>query len=184
MKNFRWKLWLTVITVPSLMFGAVAPANAATGGDALTQSTDNATKSASVNTGPIATPASGFVARPVTSFSWSLKGITINVPAGCVLGMRVVGKKLKLDKTIAYVDCIGPAAIIPGMFCNWGGEYRFLNTSGKVYAREKTKVTLGCGQASFAIPSAKSRNMKNGKICLDFINNGTKRGTACMAVFQ
>lgn len=67
----------------------------------------------------------GFASRPVGSFSWSWKGTTINVPAGCFLNMSVRGSGLNLSGTTTGVDCVGPAAIIPGMFCNWSGRYQF-----------------------------------------------------------
>jgi hypothetical protein len=127
---------------------------------------------------------SGFATSPVASFTWSFRGVNIKVPAGCFLNMSVQGSGLKLDRTIAGVECVGPAAIVPGLFCNWSGKYRFLDARGKQYATETTKVRSGCGQASFNIPSAKSRTMKTGQICVDFLNNGTKRGTTCMAVFK
>ncbi len=126
----------------------------------------------------------GFASRPVGSFSWSWKGTTINVPAGCFLNMSVRGSGLNLSGTTTGVDCVGPAAIIPGMFCNWSGRYQFKDTSNRVYATETTSVRSGCGQASFHIPGAKKRTMRTGSICVQFRNNGVVRGTTCMAVFK
>lgn len=126
----------------------------------------------------------GCASRPVGSFSWSWKGTTINVPAGCFLNMSVRGSGLNLSGTTTGVDCIGPAAIVPGMFCNWSGRYQFKDTSDRVYATETTSVRSGCGQASFHIPGAKKRTMRAGSICVQFRNNGVVRGTTCMAVFK
>lgn len=125
----------------------------------------------------------GFATSPVASFSWNWNGVTINVPGGCFLNMTVQGSGLKLSGTISGVECIGPAATIPGLFCNWSGVYRFLDSSGREYARQATAVRNGCGQASFNIPGASQRTMRTGSICVDFRNNGTTRGTTCMAVF-
>ena len=97
--------------------------------------------------------------------------------------MTVRGEGLTLDGTTAAVDCFGPAATVPSMFCNWSGQYRFLNAQGQMYASETTDIQVGCGQASFYIPGATPRAMQTGSICLDFRNNGFVRGTTCMAVF-
>ena len=136
---------------------------------------------AHISTGP--TSQGGFATSPVASFSWSWNGVTVNVPAGCFLNMTVQGTGLKLDGTISGVECVGPAATIPGLFCNWSGVYRFLDSSGREYARQTSAVRNGCGQASFNISGASPRTMQTGSICIDFRNNGTTRGTTCMAVF-
>ena len=124
----------------------------------------------------------GFASRPVGTFSYSWKGGTINVPTGCFLNMRVHGDGLALHGTTAAVDCIGPAAIVP-LFCNYRGRYRFLDTNGKEYASRLTPLKTGCGQASYPLSDGRHMSMRTGSICLDFVVNGTTRGTTCMAVF-
>ncbi|WP_242089765.1 hypothetical protein [Curtobacterium sp. DN_7.5] len=170
----------------AVLVGAVmaTPANAVSGTSHGVGHPGRSVEEAADPSGSGATARGGFASRPVGSFSWSWKGATINVPAGCFLNLSVRGSGLSLTGTTAGVDCIGPAAIIPGMFCNWSGRYQFKDTSNRVYATETTAVRSGCGQASFHIPGAKKRTMRTGSICLQFRNNGVVRGTTCMAVFK
>lgn len=126
----------------------------------------------------------GFATSPVASFRWSYRGVTIVVPAGCFLNMAVRGSGLSVTGSTTAVECYGPAAIIPGMFCNWSGVYRFKDVNGRQYAQETTSVRSGCGQAVFKIPSVKKHTLRPGSMCVDFRNNGEARGRTCMAIYR
>ena len=80
---------------------------------------------------PTISPRGGFATKPISSFSWSFNGVNINVPVGCFLNMRVDGKGLWLAGTFTAVECVGVAAIVPAMFCNWKGVYRFVDSNGQ-----------------------------------------------------
>lgn len=127
--------------------------------------------------------ASGFATRPIGTFTWNYQGVDINVPTGCFLNMKVNGTGTHVDSTIANVDCIGPAATVPGLFCNYRGKYIFKDSDGNEYASEETAVHEGCGQASYPIDSMSSRDLQTGSICLDLELDGNVRGTTCIAVF-
>jgi hypothetical protein len=126
----------------------------------------------------------GFATSPVASFRWSYRGVTIVVPAGCFLNMSVRGSGLRVTGSTTAVECYGLAAVVPGMFCNWSGVYRFKDVNGRQYAQETTSVRSGCGQAVFNIPSVKKHTLRPGSMCVDFRNNGEVRGRTCMAIYR
>lgn len=126
----------------------------------------------------------GFASSPVASFRWSYRGVTIVVPAGCFLNMSVRGSGLRVTGSTTAVECYGLAAVVPSMFCNWRGVYRFKDVNGRQYAQETTSVRAGCGQAVFHIPSVKKHTLRPGSMCVDFKNNGDVRGRTCMAIYR
>ena len=134
----------------------------------------------------IPTPAAhadGFTTRPINTFSYSFEGTEINVPTGCFLAMRVNGPGLKVESTIANVECVAIAATIPGLFCNYRGKYVFKDEEGREYGSEETELQEGCGHASYPIPSMSPRELRTGSLCLELHMDGSRRGEACISVF-
>ena len=135
----------------------------------------------------VSTPAyaSGFGTTPLNTFTISVGGVNITVPDGCFLSMMVHGSDKKVKSLVAGVECIGPAAIIPGLFCNSYAKFRYVDVKGKTYKTATTKVNNKCLQAEIPITTPKAiapYTAKYGNLCVDVYAGGKKKATTCVAI--
>lgn len=130
--------------------------------------------------------AFGFGTSPVGTFSYSYQGISIQVPIGCWLSVSAHGAGRKITNIVAGVECIGPAAIIPGLLCNTKAQFRYTDSSGKTYLSGWSKSNPRClqAQADFRPPASISPKTasKCGQLCVDAYVNSAKRATTCVQI--
>jgi hypothetical protein len=95
-----------------------------------------------------ADPRSAFGSVPVATFTYEFNGIKIKIPTGCFLSHYIQGKRTRVEKQNAGVDCAGPGALGPG-FCNWRIDFIFYDLKGKHYLTHKGLQQLGCSTSLF-----------------------------------
>lgn len=125
--------------------------------------------------------ASAFGSQPIGSFKYSAGGVEINVPAGCFLNHKIDGSGKYITRDFAGVDCAGPAATHPGLFCNYSYGFEYKDTNGKVYMTYKTATVNKCNTITNtgANPNLPRTLPYYGTACVSLYTSGTKRATQC-----
>lgn len=128
-------------------------------------------------------PNSATGTSPIGSFNYSVGGASISVPVGCFLTHRVVGSGQSVEDDFAGVDCVGPAAVLPGFFCNWQFKFEFYNDRGTRYFDTVEPVTHSCNTSIGVHHSPIAPFLADcGQACVRFIVNATVRASQCHSI--
>lgn len=126
--------------------------------------------------------ATGF--QSIGSFSYSLDGISISIPAGCLLGHTIKGDGKKLDSEFAGWTCAPPASSYLDFnedMCNPRIDFIYRDTNNKIYSRYTSKTKYGCWGASgpdFDAPN--NRTLAHyGTACAAMYLNGQYKAQQC-----
>lgn len=131
-------------------------------------------------------PQNAFGGQPINSFSYTFGGVDITVPQGCFLNHYIDGQDRKLNRATAGVDCAGPVALHPGLFCNYKFRFDYYDTNNSRYASRTSRTVNNCdtiteGADSAYLPRTVPRY---GRACVTFVVNGTDRATQCHSIVR
>ncbi|WP_343239712.1 hypothetical protein [Streptomyces sp. SID9913] len=91
-----------------------------------------AAAAALVVTMPSAAHATAIGSTPVRTFEYTVGGVTMNVPTGCMFTHIIRGKGRKITYQNAGVDCAFVGALSSG-FCNWRIDFTYADTHNRTY---------------------------------------------------
>jgi hypothetical protein len=117
------------------------------------------------------------------TFTYQAGPVTIKVPSGCFLtvSMKYDESNAGIGTTRAGTDCVGPAAILPRLFCNRKMTFSYYNNDNKRYFFWASQVSTNCKTfTSYEVPY--SVRGQYGKMCARFYVAGTHRKTTCIQV--
>ncbi|GGR82038.1 hypothetical protein GCM10010252_20810 [Streptomyces aureoverticillatus] len=115
----------------------------------------------------------------ISSFNYSVGGVTIKVPAGCFLMHSIKGSGKKVNSQIAGVDCVGVAALAT-RFCNTRLELHYADTSGKTYKIKRGPLKTKCHTGTVPTYKIGAHTLpKYGKACAQLFVNGSRRAVQC-----
>ncbi len=148
-------------------------------GEAVTPEEEEEVKAPEISELPDLMPRSASGSTAISSFNYSVGGLTVKVPAGCFLTHSVKGSGKKINSQIAGVDCAGLAAI-GTRFCNSRLEFHYADTSGKTYKIKRGPLRKTCYTGSFPTYKIGSQTLpKYGKACAQLYVNGKRRAVQC-----
>ncbi|MGQ5638218.1 MULTISPECIES: hypothetical protein [unclassified Streptomyces] len=87
-----------------------------------------------VLTTPAGAEATSIGTAPVHTFEYSVGGVTVKVPTGCMFTHVIRGSGRRITYQNAGVDCAFVAALSSG-FCNWRIDFTYADTDNRVYRR-------------------------------------------------
>ncbi|MBB1255732.1 hypothetical protein [Streptomyces alkaliterrae] len=124
-------------------------------------------------------PRSAAGSSAIGVFSYSHGGLTIKVPSGCFLTHSIKGSGKKVDRQIAGVDCVGPAAL-GARFCNTRLEFHYADTSGKTYKIKRGPLNNKCTTGTVPTYKIGAHTLpKYGKACAQLFVNGKRTAVQC-----
>ena len=85
-----------------------------------------------VLTAPTGAYASAVGSTPVRTFEYSVGGVTMKVPTGCMFTHIIRGTGRKITYQNAGVDCAFVGALSSG-FCNWRIDFTYADTDNRNY---------------------------------------------------
>lgn len=128
---------------------------------------------------PDVMPRSAAGSAAISSFNYSVGGVTIKVPAGCFLTHSLKGSGKKVNSQIAGVDCVGVAALAT-RFCNTRLELHYADTSGKTYKIKRGPLKTKCHTGTVPTYKIGAHTLpKYGKACAQLFVNGSRRAVQC-----
>ncbi|MGC5568290.1 hypothetical protein ACPYPG_36365 [Streptomyces sp. FR-108] len=130
-----------------------------------------------VLTSPTAAQAGAIGSTPVRTFEYSVGGMTMKVPTGCLFTHIIRGGGRKITYQNAGVDCAFVAALGSG-FCNWRIDFTYADTNNKTYrtSRGRTHPECKIDPMRNNSPQALSRY---GKACAHLYVTGVRRVRQC-----
>lgn len=114
---------------------------------------------------------------PVRTFEYSVGGLTMRVPTGCMFTHIIRGKGKRITYQNAGVDCGFVAALSSG-FCNWRIDFTYADTDNRVYRTSRGKTHSEC-RIDPMRGNAPQRLPRYGKACAHLYVNGVRRTAQC-----
>ncbi|WP_230528517.1 hypothetical protein [Streptomyces coeruleorubidus] len=114
---------------------------------------------------------------PVRTFSYSVGGMTMKVPTGCMFTHIIRGGGKKITYQNAGVDCAFAAALGSG-FCNWRIDFTYANTNNKTYRTSRGRTHPECKIDPMRNNSPQTLP-RYGKACAHLHVNGVRRVSQC-----
>ncbi|MEV7994189.1 hypothetical protein AB0O67_20365 [Streptomyces sp. NPDC086077] len=126
---------------------------------------------------PTGAHAGAIGSTPVRTFQYSVGGMTMKVPTGCMFTHVIRGSGRKITYQNAGVDCAFVAALNSG-FCNWRIDFTYADTNNRTYrtARGKTHSECKIDPMRTNPPQTLPRY---GKACARLHVNGVPRVSQC-----
>ncbi|GAA3303932.1 hypothetical protein GCM10020295_53780 [Streptomyces cinereospinus] len=111
------------------------------------------------------------------TFEYSVGGMNVKVPTGCMFTHVIRGSGRKITYQNAGVDCAFAAALSSG-FCNWRIDFTYADTNNRTYrtARGKTHSECRIDPMRTNPPQTLPRY---GKACARLHVNGVRRVSQC-----
>jgi hypothetical protein len=114
---------------------------------------------------------------PVATFEYTVGGVAMKVPTGCMFTHIIRGGGRQITYQNAGVDCGFVAGLSSG-FCNWRIDFAYADTDNRTYRTSRGRTH----------PECKIDPMRNnspqtlphyGKACAHLFVNGVRRVTQC-----
>ncbi|MDX3532105.1 hypothetical protein P1P75_38370 [Streptomyces sp. ID05-39B] len=80
---------------------------------------------------------------PVQTFEYSVGGMTMKIPTGCMFTHIIRGSGKKITYQNAGVDCAFVGALSSG-FCNWRIDFTYADTSNRTYRTSRGRTHSEC----------------------------------------
>jgi hypothetical protein len=128
-------------------------------------------------TAPTAAHATAIGSTPVRTFQYSVGGMTVKVPTGCMFTHIIRGSGKKITYQNAGVDCAFAAALSSG-FCNWRIDFTYADTNNRTYRTSRGKTHSEC-KIDPMRNNSPQRLPRYGKACAHLHVNGVRRVSQC-----
>ncbi|MFH8465123.1 hypothetical protein [Streptomyces sp. NPDC017991] len=130
-----------------------------------------------VLTSPSVAQAGAVGSTPVRTFEYSVGGMTMKVPTGCLFTHIIRGGGKRITYQNAGVDCAFVAALGSG-FCNWRIDFTYGNTSNKTYRTSRGRTHPECKIDPMRNNSPRTLP-RYGKACAHLYVTGVRRVSQC-----
>ncbi|MET8768311.1 hypothetical protein [Streptomyces sp. NPDC004658] len=114
---------------------------------------------------------------PVRTFEYSVGGMTVKVPTGCMFTHIIRGSGRKITYQNAGVDCAFVAALSSG-FCNWRIDFTYADTNNRTYRTSRGKTHSECKIDPMRSNSPQTLP-RYGRACARLYVNGVRRVSQC-----
>lgn len=114
---------------------------------------------------------------PVRTFEYSVGGVTMKVPTGCMFTHIIRGGGRKITYQNAGVDCAFVAALSSG-FCNWRIDFTYADTNNRLYRTSRGRTHNECKIDPMRNNSPQTLP-RYGKTCAHLYVNGVRRVRQC-----
>ncbi|MFC8515673.1 hypothetical protein [Streptomyces sp. NPDC057257] len=114
---------------------------------------------------------------PVRTFEYSVGGMTMKVPTGCLFTHIIRGSGRKITYQNAGVDCAFVAALGSG-FCNWRIDFSYADTDNRTYRTSRGRTHNECKIDPMRNNSPQTLP-RYGKACAHLYVNGVRRVSQC-----
>lgn len=128
-------------------------------------------------TAPTIAHAGAIGSTPVRTFEYSVGGVTMKVPTGCMFTHVVRGNGRKITYQNAGVDCAFVGALSSG-FCNWRIDFSYADTNNRTYRTSRGKTHSECKIDPMRNNSPQTLP-RYGKACAHLHVNGVRRVSQC-----
>ncbi|MBG0855175.1 hypothetical protein I2W78_25845 [Streptomyces spinoverrucosus] len=129
----------------------------------------------------LGTPASAHAgaigSTPVRTFEYSVGGMTVKVPTGCMLTHIIRGNGRKITYQNAGVGCAFVAALGTG-FCNWRIDFTYADTNNRTYRTSRGRTHAECKIDPMRTNPPQTLP-RYGKACARLYVNGVRRVSQC-----
>lgn len=126
---------------------------------------------------PTGAHAGAIGATPVRTFEYSVGGVTMKVPTGCMFTHVVRGSGRKITYQNAGVDCAFVGALSSG-FCNWRIDFSYADTNNRTYRKSRGRTHSECKIDPMRSNSPQTLP-RYGKACAHLHVNGVRRVSQC-----
>lgn len=126
---------------------------------------------------PTAAHATAVGSTPVRTFEYSVGGMTMKVPTGCMFTHAIRGSGKRITYQNAGVDCAFVAALSSG-FCNWRIDFTYADTNNRTYRTSRGRTHSECKIDPMRTNSPQILP-RYGKACAHLIVNGVRRVSQC-----
>ncbi|MFC5957790.1 hypothetical protein ACFP51_25985 [Streptomyces pratens] len=133
--------------------------------------------SALITTTPSAAHAGTIGSTPVRTFEYTVGGVTMKVPTGCMFTHVIRGSGKEITYQNAGVDCAFVGALSSG-FCNWRIDFAYSDTNNKTYRTSRGRTHSEC-RIDPMRSNSPQRLPQYGKACAHLYVNGVKRVSQC-----
>ncbi len=130
-----------------------------------------------VITVPSTAQASAVGSTPVRTFEYTVGGMTMKVPTGCMFTHIIRGGGRKITYQNAGVDCAFVGALSSG-FCNWRIDFTYADTRNKTYRTSRGRTHSECKIDPMRSNSPQTLP-RYGKACAHLAVNGVRRVSQC-----
>ncbi|MFD0316460.1 hypothetical protein [Streptomyces flavalbus] len=114
---------------------------------------------------------------PVRTFEYSVGGVTMKVPTGCMFTHIIRGGGKKITYQNAGVDCAFVGALSSG-FCNWRIDFTYADTRNRTYRTSRGRTHVECKNDPMRNNSPQTLP-RYGKACAHLHVNGVRRVSQC-----
>jgi hypothetical protein len=121
--------------------------------------------------------ASAVGSTPVRTFRYSVGGMAMKVPTGCMFTHIIRGGGKKITCQNAGVDCAFLAALGTG-FCNWRIDFTYADINNKTYRTSRGRTHPECKIDPMRSNSPQTLP-RYGKACAHLHVNGVRRVSQC-----
>ncbi|MFB8772855.1 hypothetical protein [Streptomyces broussonetiae] len=126
---------------------------------------------------PSGAHATAIGSTPVRTFEYSVGGMTMKIPTGCMFTHVIRGSGKRITYQNAGVDCAFVAALGSG-FCNWRIDFTYADTSNRTYRTSRGKTHSEC-KIDPMRNNSPQRLPRYGKACAHLHVNGVRRVSQC-----
>lgn len=126
---------------------------------------------------PTAAHATAVGSTPVRTFEYSVGGMTMKVPTGCMFTHAIRGSGKRITYQNAGVDCAFVAALSSG-FCNWRIDFTYADTNNRTYRTSRGRTHSECKIDPMRNNSQQTLP-RYGKACAHLVVNGVRRVSQC-----
>ncbi|MFR0358229.1 hypothetical protein [Streptomyces sediminimaris] len=131
------------------------------------------TASADASAGAIGT-------TPVKTFDYSVGGMTVKVPTGCLFTHVIRGSGRRITYQNAGVDCAFVGALSSG-FCNWRIDFTYGDTRNRTYRTSRGRTHNECKIDPMRNNSPQTLP-RYGEACAHLYVNGLRRVSQCHSI--
>ncbi|WP_247613249.1 hypothetical protein [Streptomyces galbus] len=135
------------------------------------------TTGALVISAPTAAHATAVGSTPVRTFEYSVGGMTMKVPTGCMFTHAIRGSGKRITYQNAGVDCAFVGALSTG-FCNWRIDFTYADTDNRTYRTSRGRTHSECRIDPMRNNSPQTLP-RYGKACAHLVVNGVRRVSQC-----
>ena len=114
---------------------------------------------------------------PVQTFEYSVGGMTMKIPTGCMFTRIIRGSGKKISYQNAGVDCAFVGALSSG-FCNWRIDFTYADTSNRTYRTSRGRTHSECKIDPMRNNSPQTLP-RYGKACARLFVTGVQRAGQC-----
>ncbi|MGW3103156.1 hypothetical protein [Streptomyces sp. NPDC001100] len=126
---------------------------------------------------PTGAQAGAIGSTPVRTFEYSVGGMTMKIPTGCLFTHIIRGSGRKISYQNAGVDCAFVGALSSG-FCNWRIDFTYADTENRTYHTSRGTTHTECRIDPMRNNSAQTLP-RYGKACARLYVGGTRRVSQC-----